>query len=232
MAQMTVRPSGPTNAKIMIVGDWPNEQCLRRGEPFIGGGGFELSKMLQEAGIRRDDCYLTLVMKSRCYPNELHIIEKKKDRQPNHVFFQGQFITQKLYDACMQIRDEVERVKPNVICTVGDLALFALTGVVSSFNYRSSIMDSVLTPGYKVIPTLKVDLIHLQYARRPWMVHDFKRVKKNSITQGLFHRDYSRLIAVDNSTEWFSTILEKLNWINEVHLASPQTPLACDIETR
>ena len=152
-------------------------------------------------------------MKSRCYPNELHIIEKKKDRQPNHIYFQGQFITQKLYDACMQIRDEVERVKPNVICTVGDLALFALTGQTSSYNYRSSIMDSLLTPGYKVIPTLKVDLIHLQYARRPWMVHDLKRVKKNSLTPGLFHRDYSRLIAVDNSAEWFQTIYAQIKMV-------------------
>ena len=148
MAQMTVRASGPRNATIMIVGDHAHEMDLRRGEPFIGGGGFELTKMLSDVGIRRDDCYMTLVLKSRTYPNELNIIDKKKDRQPNHVFFQGHYITQKLYDACMALREEVELVKPNVICTVGDLALFALTGVTSSFNYRSSIMDSVLTPGY------------------------------------------------------------------------------------
>jgi len=233
MAQMTVSASGPLNAKIMVVGDYPTEQDLRRGEPFIGGGGFELTKMLQEAGIRRDDCYMTLVMKSRCYPNELHIIEKKKDRQPSHIYFQGQFITQKLYDACMAIRDEVERVKPNVICTVGDLALFALTGQTSSYNYRSSIMDSLLTPGYKVIPTLKVDLIHLQYARRPWMVHDFKRVKKDSLTPGLFHRDYSRLIAVDNSAEWFQLMCERLEWLHDrIDLSEGDFPVSCDIETR
>lgn len=232
MAQMTVSASGPKNAKIMIVGDYPHEQDLRRAEPFIGGGGFELTKMLQEAGIRRDDCYMTLVMKTRCYPNELHVAEKKKDRTAAHIYFQGHYITQKLYDACMVIRDEVEKVKPNVICTVGDLALFALTGELSSFNYRSSIMDSQLTPGYKVIPTLRSDLIHMQFARRPWMVHDLKRVKKNSLEGGLFRRDYFRLIAVDNSPQWFDTIQEKLNWINEVYLASPETSLSCDIETR
>lgn len=232
MAQMTVRPSGPKNAKIMIVGDACHEMDLRRGEPFIGGGGFELTKMLTEAGIRRDDCYMTLVFKTRTYPNELNILEKKKDQQPQHIYFQGHFITQKLYDACMVLRDEIELVKPNVICTVGDLALFALTGQLSSYNYRSSIMESVLTPGYKVIPTLKSDLIHLQYARRPWVVHDLKRVKKNSLTPGVFHRDYKLLIAVDNSGQWLNTILDKLDWISEVHLAYPDTPLSCDIETR
>lgn len=232
MAQMTVAASGPRNAKIMIVGDYPHEQDLRRGEPFIGGGGFELSKMLTEAGIRRDDCYMTLVLKSRCYPNELNIIEKKKDRQPNHIYFQGHFITQKLYDACMALREEVEVVKPNVICTVGDLALFALTGVTSSFNYRSSIMDSVLTPGYKVIPTLCSDIIHTQYARRPWMVHDLKRVKKNSLTPGLFHRDYKLLIAVDNSEQWFATIVHKLEWLDKTIYENGEMPVSCDIETR
>jgi uracil-DNA glycosylase family 4 len=233
MAQMTVAASGPRNARIIIVGDYPHEQDLRRGEPFIGGGGFELTKMLTEAGIRRDDCYMTLVFKSRCYPNELNIIEKKKDRQPNHIYFQGHFITQKLYDACMALREEVELVKPNVICTVGDLALFALTGVTSSFNYRSSIMDSVLTPGYKVIPTLKSDLIHAQYARRPWVVHDLKRVKKNSLTPGIFHRDYKLLIAVDNSEQWFETIATRLKaLIQLISNASQAVPLACDIETR
>jgi uracil-DNA glycosylase family 4 len=232
MAQMTVTASGPKNAKIMIVGDGPSEQCLRRGEPFIGAGGFELTKMLTEAGIRRDDCYMTLVMKSRLYPNELNIIEKKKDRQPNHIYFQGHFITQKLYDACMALRDEVELVKPNVICTVGDLALFALTGQLSSYNYRSSIMDSALTAGYKVIPTLRSDIIHTQYARRPWMVHDLKRVKKNSLTPGLFHRDYKLLIAVDNSNQWFETILHKLYWLDGGLKINKHKEVSCDIETR
>jgi uracil-DNA glycosylase family 4 len=214
MAQMTVTASGPRNAKIMIVGDAPTEQDLRRSEPFIGGGGFELTKMLTEAGIRRDDCYMTLVLKSRCYPNELNIIEN-------------------LYDACMALREEVELVKPNVICTVGDLALFALTGVTSSFNYRSSIMDSVLTPGYKVIPTLRSDIIHTQYARRPWMVHDLKRVKKNSLTPGLFHRDYKLLIAVDNSEQSFECMANRLwDLHRDINQSETQFPLACDIETR
>jgi uracil-DNA glycosylase family 4 len=232
MAQMTVAASGPKNAKIMIVGDYPHEQDLRRGEPFIGGGGFELTKMLTEAGIRRDDCYMTLVMKSRCYPNELNIIEKKKDRQPNHIYFQGHFITQKLYDACMALREEVELVKPNVICTVGDLALFALTGQTSSYNYRSSIMASTLTAGYKVIPTLRSDIIHTQYARRPWMVHDLKRVKKNSLTPGLFHRDYKFLIAVDNSEQWFSTMLDRLTALLIDIRSGARKEISSDIETR
>jgi uracil-DNA glycosylase family 4 len=237
MAKLTIGPSGPVNARIMIVGDVPNEQDLRRGEPFIGGGGFEMTKMLQEAGIRREDCYLTTVFKSRIFPGTLHIIEKKKDRLPEHVLFQRQYITRDLFNACMDLLHEIDKVKPNVICTVGNLALFALTGETSSYNYRSSIMDSVLLQGYKVIPTLNVDAIYAQWAKRNWMVHDFKRVKRNSETPGLFIRDYSRLIAENNSDEQFQWILGKLIWLSEYITnyfirTGECAPIAADIETR
>lgn len=233
MAALTITPSGPRNAKIMIVGDSPHELDLRRGEPFIGGGGFELTKMMQEAGIRRDDCYLTMVFKQRMFFGELHIVEKKKDISPDHVFFQGRYISKQLFEACIALRAEIERVRPNVICTVGDIALFALTGQISSYNWRSSIMDSKLTEGFKVIPTLRHEIIHTQWARRPWMVHDLKRVARNSTEPGLFRREYSRLIAVNNSPPQFHMMVEKLNWLQqEIEDSAEKRPVACDIETR
>lgn len=233
MAALTITPSGPRNAKIMIVGDSPHELDLRQGEPFIGGGGFELTKMLQEAGIRRDDCYMTMLYKQRVFPGEPQIAEKKKDIAPSHVFFQGRHISQKLLDACMDLRAEIERVKPNVICTIGNLALFALTGQISSYNWRSSIMDSELVEGYKVIPTLDHNIIHTQWARRPWMVHDFKRVLRNSAEPGLFHRDYSRLIAADNSDQSFSMMIAAMQSLyNHISACDGKMPVGCDIETR
>lgn len=233
MAQLCITPSGPRNAKIMIVGDWPHEMDLRRGEPFIGGAGFELTKMLQEAGIRRDDCYMTMLYKHRVFPGEPQIAEKKKDITSAHVFFQGRYISQKLLDACMDLRAEIERVKPNVICTVGNLALFALTGQISSYNWRSSVMDSELVEGYKVIPTLDANILHTQWARRPWMVHDFKRVLRNSTEPGLFPRDYSRLIAADNSDQSFSMMIAAMRSLyNHISTGNGKLPVGCDIETR
>lgn len=233
MAALQINPAGPRNAKIMIVGDSPHELDLRRGEPFIGGGGFELTKMLQEAGIRRDDCYLTMLFKNRVFPGEQFVAEKKKDITPQHILFQGKYVTAKFFDAAMALRAEIERVRPNVICTVGDAALLACAGQTSSYNWRSSIMDSTLTPGFKVIPTLRYDLIHMQWARRAWMVHDLRRVLRNSTEPGLFHRDYKRVIAVNNSPPQFHMMIEKLNWLLGEIAASPEKrPVSCDIETR
>lgn len=218
----------------MIVGDSPHELDLRRGEPFIGGGGFELTKMLQEAGIRRDDCYMTMLFKQRLFMGEQHIAEKKKDITDKHVNFLGRMVTEKFLEAAYELRKEIERVKPNVICTVGDLALCALTGQISSYNWRSSIMDSLLLEGYKVIPTLRAEIIHTQWSRRPWMVHDLRRVLRNSTEPGLFRRDYSRLIAVDNSDSEYNRVASTLEWLLESHIAqSPEKcPVSCDIETR
>jgi len=237
MALLRIKGVGPLHPKIMIVGEWPHEADLRKGEPFIGGVGFEFTKMLQEAGIRRDDCYLTTVMKTRVFPGTKLIATTKKEITPQHIFFQGEHVLPELYDAAMELRREIEQTRPNVICVSGDVALWALTGQTSSHSWRSSIMDSVLVEGIKVIPTLSFNLVHVQWAKRPWIVHDLKRVLRNSLTPGLFTRDYKFLIAVNNSDEQFQSVrnqLESLITSARTHLETFDTRLEVsgDIETR
>ena len=62
---MSIQPTGPFDARVMIVGEFPHEGDLRKGEPFIGGAGYEFTKMLGEAGIPRNSCFLTMVMRDR-----------------------------------------------------------------------------------------------------------------------------------------------------------------------
>jgi uracil-DNA glycosylase family 4 len=60
-----VRPSGPTDARVMIVGEAPGAEEERKGEPFVGASGHELTKMLHEAGIARSQCFITNVCRER-----------------------------------------------------------------------------------------------------------------------------------------------------------------------
>ena len=47
--------SGPTNAKLVLVGEaWGEQEALVQ-RPFIGYSGQELTRMLDEAGIARVD---------------------------------------------------------------------------------------------------------------------------------------------------------------------------------
>ncbi|MFK5143361.1 uracil-DNA glycosylase family protein, partial [Klebsiella pneumoniae] len=52
MAQSPVKPAGPPNAPVMIVGEAPGEDEISLGTPFVGASGAELCRMLKEDGIR------------------------------------------------------------------------------------------------------------------------------------------------------------------------------------
>jgi DNA polymerase I-like protein with 3'-5' exonuclease and polymerase domains/uracil-DNA glycosylase len=227
---MTIQPTGPIDAKVLIVGEFPNEGDLRRNEPFIGGAGFEFTKMLQEAGLRRDDCYLTYVMKERVYGQSLSslIAEKKKDITPQHVLYRGKYVMPEVVDAVEALRREIERVRPNVVCTSGNLALWALTGEWSSFAWRSSVMESTLVPGQKVVPTLGFGIVNQQWSQRPIIVHDLKRIQRQSKTAEIPSRNKEFLIPTDNSEIEFQKINNKLVSLSQ----QPSMKIGGDIETR
>lgn len=187
---MAIPGTGRIDAKVLIVGEIPHEADLRRGEPFIGGAGFEFTKMLTEAGIRRDDCYLTYVFKERCLNVAQLVAEKKKDITPRHILYRGKWVLPQLAQAVEDLRAEIERVKPNVVCTSGNLALWALTGEWSSYSWRSSVIESMLIPGLKVIPTMPFSIVNVQWSQRPIIVHDLKRVKRESASAVLPNRGY------------------------------------------
>jgi DNA polymerase I-like protein with 3'-5' exonuclease and polymerase domains/uracil-DNA glycosylase len=235
---MPIQGSGRLDAKVLIVGEFPHENDLRRGEPFIGGIGFELSKMLQEAGIPREQCYMTMVMKDRVYGQTINslIAEKKKDITPRHVLYKGKWVMPQVVDAVEALRAEIQRINPNVVCTSGNLALWALTGEWSSFSWRSSVMESTLIPGLKVIPTLSFGIVASQWSQRPIVVHDLKRVARESKTAALIDRNYKFLIPTDNSPAEFSRVHAALwDLIEEaadLEFEGSKLLLGGDIETR
>ncbi|MGW7267426.1 UdgX family uracil-DNA binding protein [Streptomyces sp. NPDC054842] len=59
----TVFGAGDTSARILLVGEQPGDQEDRQGEPFVGPAGRLLDKALEEAGIDRDDAYVTNAVK-------------------------------------------------------------------------------------------------------------------------------------------------------------------------
>lgn len=59
----TVFGSGPPTARLVFVGEQPGDQEDRRGEPFVGPAGALLNRALREAGIDRDQAYVTNAVK-------------------------------------------------------------------------------------------------------------------------------------------------------------------------
>ena len=210
----------------MLVGEWPREQDLVKSEPFAGGIGFELSKMLAEAKLHRESCFCTYVVDDRVPSGNITglVAESKAKAGPDHTLLHGRWVTQQVIDGIARLKKEIELVKPNVVCVMGNLALFALTGEWSAMAWRSSIMESTLIPGLKVIPTYSPAMVVAQMYLRPIVVHDLKRVAKHQDLPVVTRPDYKFQIRPT-----FESAVAALQHIIDMPAG---TAIGGDIETR
>src|SRR5215510_8059169 len=100
-----VMGEGPSDAKILIVGEAPGEEEARSGRPFIGGAGRVLSRMLHQAGLQRQECYVTNVVKCRPPGN----------RTPTD---------EEIRSCAAILTQEVVAVRPNLVLGVGATPLY------------------------------------------------------------------------------------------------------------
>ncbi len=59
----TVFGEGPVKARVIMIGEQPGDQEDLAGRPFVGPAGKLLDRALAEAGIERDDVYVTNAVK-------------------------------------------------------------------------------------------------------------------------------------------------------------------------
>ncbi|GAA4419323.1 UdgX family uracil-DNA binding protein [Actinokineospora soli] len=62
-ATQAVFGAGPSTARLVLVGEQPGDREDIEGEPFVGPAGRILDKALTEAGLTRDDVYVTNAVK-------------------------------------------------------------------------------------------------------------------------------------------------------------------------
>jgi uracil-DNA glycosylase len=71
---------GPASASIVIVGEAPGAKEDAAGVPFVGAAGKFLDVLLAEAGVARDDVFITNVVKARPPKNR----DPKRDEVAHH----------------------------------------------------------------------------------------------------------------------------------------------------
>jgi len=71
---------GPASASVVIVGEAPGATEDKQGRPFVGNAGRLLDSLLAEAGMQRDDVYITNVVKARPPNNR----DPKRDEVAHH----------------------------------------------------------------------------------------------------------------------------------------------------
>jgi uracil-DNA glycosylase len=112
----TVFGEGAPHARALFVGEQPGDKEDLEGRPFVGPAGAVLDKALIEAGIDRNQTYVTNAVKHfKWEPRGMRRIHKK----PNSLEIA----------ACRPWLDvEIELVKPEVVVCLGATAAQALLG--------------------------------------------------------------------------------------------------------
>lgn len=95
---------GSARAKIVFIGEAPGSNEDREGRPFIGRSGKLLTTCLEEIGLKREDVYITNIVKRRPPENRDPLPEEIEAYRP-------------------YLREQLEIIKPKIIVTLGRFAL-------------------------------------------------------------------------------------------------------------
>jgi uracil-DNA glycosylase family 4 len=95
---------GPATAEILFIGEGPGLNEDRQGRPFVGAAGQFLDELLAQAGLKRNECFITNVVK--CRPPE------NRDPEPVEIA------------ACAGYLDrQIALLKPKLIVTLGRFSM-------------------------------------------------------------------------------------------------------------
>lgn len=103
---------GNHSAKIMFIGEAPGRNEAKTGRPFCGSAGKILDELLSSVGIKREDVYITNIVKDRP--------ENNRDPSPEEIKIYGPFLDQ-----------QISIIKPQVIATLGR---YSMKYILEKFN--------------------------------------------------------------------------------------------------
>lgn len=224
---MKVLGHGPAPARIMLVGEFPGEWEEREGRPFCGSAGAELNRMLSEAGIPRNECYVTYVSKYRPAENNLAnlMAMKKKDIKPIHTLVRDRYVTKEIVQGLQELEAEIEMVQPNLIVTFGNLPLWALTGAWGVTKWRGSMLTA---RGRKVIPTIHPAAVLREWSARALVVRDLKRAAGEYTSREYTNRPAWKFLVRPS----FDTVQQTFSQLHARLCAGEELWFDFDIETR
>lgn len=233
--------SGPTSAKILLLGEAPGEQEDKSGLPFVGASGNELTKILAEGGLNREECRIANVCNKRPFKNDIRSFmpDKKKDAVAlGCKLFRGEWVTQEIPDGLDQLGATVSEM-PNLelVIPLGNVSLWAITNEWGITKWRGSQMEIDLqkylpipqSRPVRVVPTLHPTGIMRQWHTRWYAVEDIKRAldwkKDKYVTpdyQFLIRPSYPAVIL------FLDEIRQRMDTLG----AGERLKIAADLETR
>ncbi|MFQ5920882.1 MAG: uracil-DNA glycosylase [Nitrososphaerales archaeon] len=112
---------GNSLAKIMFIGEAPGRSEDEQGRPFVGAAGKLLTEALQEAGLAREDVFITNVVKCRPPSNRVPAEEERSACRP-------------------YLERQIKLINPRIICVLGRTAYESLLGGGSITSNRGKLV--------------------------------------------------------------------------------------------
>jgi uracil-DNA glycosylase len=155
--------AGNADADLMFVGEAPGAEEDRQGLPFVGRAGALLTELLDRIGMKREDVWITNVL--RCRP------PGNRDPQPIEI------------ESCQAYTyKQVELIEPRVIGTLGNFATKLLTGSrtgitkvrgtaqVHEIGGRTVFVMPLLHPAAALRTPSLVDTLREDFAKLPELI--------------------------------------------------------------
>jgi DNA polymerase len=163
-----VMGDGNPNADIVFIGEAPGKQEDEQGLPFVGASGKFLNEMLAAAGLKREDVYITNIVKYRPPNNRDPLPEEKKEFWP-------------------YLMRQLEIIKPKVVITLGRHSGAAfIPDLVISRDHGHSRTVKYHDYEFLVIPLYHPAAALYNGSMRQVLIDDFLAAKKLSDTALLF----------------------------------------------
>ncbi len=95
---------GPANTEIMFIGEGPGFHENEQGRPFVGAAGTFLNELLAQAGLKREDVWITNVVKCRPPGN--------RDPLPPELLACNEYLER-----------QIAAIQPKIIITLGRFSM-------------------------------------------------------------------------------------------------------------
>jgi uracil-DNA glycosylase family 4 len=145
---------GPANAEIMLIGEGPGFHENEQGRPFVGQAGKFLNELLEHGGFKRENVFITNVVKCRPPGN--------RDPQPVEL------------EACQAYLDQqIAAINPLIIVTLGrfSMARYFKDAKISAIHGHSAWMG-----GRFIIPMYHPAAGLHQPNLKPTIIKDFSQL--------------------------------------------------------
>lgn len=186
--------------------------------------------MLEQAGINPAECFLTCVFMSQPKDNKIENFCATKNEVGGKDYVlpplsMGKYFRPELLFELTRLASEIDRVKPDLIIALGNVAIWALLGQTGISKMRGAKFETTLpgAEGYSVIPTYEPSAVLRQWDLRVIVVQDFIKCER-FVREGF--KQIRRRLLVDPTME------EVEHWVDEWITKNPPRILSLDIETK